>query len=836
MFVPVSSIVNRFLRLVTYLFCCWSAFVQATLPEEECALFDDWVATSNCRNLCHGYYVEPTVNFPGQSQEFLAKQPITVTADQGEFLPDGESILIGNVHLTQGNRQLRADRAFIHRTAEKNALDKIRVEGHVRLTEPGIRVDGTYGEYDVPAEMQMLENTAFRFYEKQARGTAKTTLLQGQNRMILRKATYTTCAPGQDTWELRARKVVLNKETGRGQATHARLHIENIPVFYVPYLDFPIDNRRQTGFLYPDYGSSNQSGSIFSLPFYWNMAPNYDATLTTRLLTERGVEEQVVFRYLLPNNSQGSIQAGLLPNDRKYLAFRNQSLNFHPGIGNTDPRITALNKTVSRRALRVDHSSRFNPNWALNLQYQTVGDDNYFMDLGSNLGLAETVQLLQLTELLYQDEYWTAQTRVQQYQTLHPFNGPSTAEVYRKLPQIAAQNSCPDLPYGFESQGNGDFTRFTHKILPVSGSSVTTGDRFHLRPGLIYPIVTPGWYIKPRIQFDILTYSLALSTTAVQLNQPAHPTRTVPMFDVDSGLIFERYFRLCQTPFIQTLEPRFYYLYVPYRNYNPLPNFDTSHAPFDYNQLYRDNRFTGFDRVGDANQVTVGVSTRFLESKTGSEKLLLSIGQILYFEDRRVTACNPLTTPNCVAIESPPLPNGKQRRFSPLAGIARAPLSDCFIVNANVEWDPYKERVNKGSFFVQYRPSDLTVANVGYQYLRYNVANLSPITNLPQKLEQTDTSLAWRLTEQWRVLGKWHYDIKNQHTNDFLVGIEQQGCCTALRFSFTRFLLPNAGQIRYTDAFLIQFVFKGFTSVGNKDMGSYLKRSIPGYVWHGEDL
>ncbi len=680
------------------------AFANAT---KEPYVFDDWVSTPNSHKLCHGYYLEQPIPSLGSFTPNLQNQPITITSEQAQFYSEGNSTLTGHIHVIDGTRQVFSDVATIHRDSSKpKPIDYIKADGHVKITEPGLRIDGTKAEVLLEQDTDIIENANFRLYDRHARGIADHITIRNKNRMILKSATYTTCNPFQNTWVLKAKNVDLNKKTGRGRARHARLYVKGIPVFYLPYIDFPIDNRRQTGFLYPTFGVTNRSGVELGTPFYWNIAPNYDATLTPRVYSKRGLELQGQFRYLLPN-SQGELEGSFLPNDRAYRKFRQDSLSFHPGIPTKDPRITALNTGNNREALRAKHSTTFNEHWSTNIQYNSVRDDNYFMDFGSNIGIASTTQLLQQGDISYQGNYWNMQTRLQQYQTLHPFEGPPEADIYKRLPQIAFQNSVSDLPFGLQWSMPGEFSHFLHKPEPISGNTFTIGDRFHLRPAISLPIQQLAWFIKPRLQWNFLAYSLGVGSNDRNTIKP-HSAQTLPMLDLDSGLIFERNLAVKKERYIQTLEPRLYYLYVPFRNQSALPAFDTFYSGFDYNQLYWDNRFTGLDRVGDANQVTSGLTSRFFNEKTGSECLSLTAGQIWYFQERRVNTCTP-NDKNCITNQ---LPNQK-RHHSSLVGLARYAIQETWTMRANVEWDPYRKRTDKKAHSVQYHPDELSVLNIG---------------------------------------------------------------------------------------------------------------------------
>lgn len=791
--------------------------------------FDDWVESCEPDNLCGGYYCEEPPPHPDASDSFLAKQPITVTASHAEFTQEGSSLLRGNVHLIQGNRQVKADSATICRDPKTKKIDTIRARGAIRILEPGLRLEGEEAYISLPTDVKTLSDARYRIYSRHARGTARAMTAFSNTRLFLQDATYTTCKPYQNNWELRASLVNLNRITGKGYARAARMYLRNIPVFYFPSVTFPIDKRRETGFLFPAIGRSRNSGFELATPFYWNLAPNYDATITPRVLSKRGMDFQGQFRYLLPYG-EGELLAGLLPYDDAYYSFKKQK-QLIPDYPANDPRTRALLRgNNSRTAFFAKHNSQFNRNWSGNINYNIVGDDNYFMDLGTTLFAAGNTQLLQQAQLNYQDEYWKVFSRVQSHQTLHPYYGPLNTEVYRRLPQIAFVNECYDLPCGFEWLSQGELSNFTHTRNAFTAEPVTTGGRYFLRPGLGYSYRRPWMFFKPRLQFDMMSYSLALSSEDRRNRQAVNPKRTLPILDVDTGLIFEKNVKLGECPYVQTLEPRAYYLYVPYQNQNNFPNFDSSYPGFDYNLLYRDNRFNGFDRLGDANQITLSATTRFLTAAGGSEQLSLTAGQIYYFQPPRVTLGNSLLNPAVFDRELP----FRNKHLSPLVGLGRLKCDEQWFAIASLEWNMYRKDISKAAFWVQYHPTDLTVFNLGYQYLQHNPVVNFPRNQLSQHLKQIDASAAYELTHEFRLLGQWNYDLQNRRSNTALLGLEHQGCCTAFRVSWVTYLLPNAGIREYNTGIFFQFVFKGFSSVGHREIGGTIAKSIPGYEWRGD--
>lgn len=879
--VVVKRTFNHFILFVICLLTIFNVKAECGLGDHP-ACFKDWIVSPETHPLCGGYFYEVPRPFPQQTITVLPNQPVTITAERGQFNQTGPTTLEGNIHLIQGNRQILADEAKIFRNPNSGKVEQIEALGHVQIMEPGFRLFGPKAKIDELKDIKTLRCAEYRLFDRQAHGTADCITTFGSERMIMDEASYTTCSPLEETWILRAKKIMLNRVTGRGQSYHARLYFKKVPIAYLPYFDFPIDDRRQTGFLYPRVDITSNSGFELAAPFYWNMAPNYDATITPRFLSRRGLDLISRFRYLSASSS-GYIQGSILPQDRAYKSFRKEHLLSHPNIANNDPRIQGLRRGgITRRSLFTHHDARFNPNLGGSLDYQYVSDDNFFMNLGNSLEAANSTQLLRQGHLVYTDWHNSAFLKVQEFQTLHPFEGPIVVDPYRRMPQINFRNVYPDLESGIEWAVTADYTHFTHKKNPFDGHRFTTGDRGFMRPSLAYPIVTSCSFIKPRLQWNFLAYSLTRSPMDICRHKPKHPTLSVPIVDIDSGLIFERNTSVCNTPYVQTLEPRAYYLWVPCRRQDNLPNFDTTLSGFDFNQLFRDNRFSGLDRVGDANQVTLALTTRFLLDETGIEKLTATLGQIYYFKKRFVTLCDfgdpffresdlsrknlcmrentcgrenqncrensccngcrhachgkksrhcsSQAVPGCIRRELPDY----NKHFSNYVGLLRYRLQEDWTFNSTGQWNPNKSRVDEAAFWLQYKPDELNVWNIGYLYLRHNPVQVDPITGLPRSLDQAEGSFAHLLNENWRLLGRVQFDLRLHRANEIIAGIEYQGCCTALRLSVQRYLQPNdfrEGLRKYKNGIYIQFVFKGLGSLGGSKINSVLIRSIPGYRW-----
>ena len=477
--------------------------------------------------------------------------------------------------------------------------------------------------------------------DSQARGSAKTALVEGKEVSHYEGITYTTCRPGNDDWRLEASKLTVDRRTGVGTVRHGTLRFGNLPVAYLPYGSFPIDGRRKSGFLVPSLGTSDGTGIEIETPYYFNLAPNYDATLTPRLLSKRGLMPGGQFRYLTETH-RGELLAEILPNDRDSSP--------------SDP--------DTRGAVSYQHQGRLAPrlNTDINLNY--VSDDNYLEDFGNNLDIASTRQLERRGDLRYRGEDWSLLGRLQYYQTVDR-NIANEDRPYSRLPQFLFLLDKPNQHFGLTYHLDTEYDYFDH-----SDSNQVVGHRFALEPGISLPLRRSYGHLIPKLFAQYRYYDLNNS----EEGQGDSPSLTIPTFSLDSGLVFERQTDWFRNDSTQTLEPRLFYLLTPYKNQDDLPVFDTSLVGFNFNSLFRENRFTGRDRIGDANQLTAALTSRTLSESTGTELLRASLGQIYYFRDRDVQLPDePVASDNS----------------SILAAETAARISADWSTRANLFWNPH---------------------------------------------------------------------------------------------------------------------------------------------------
>lgn len=658
-------------------------------------------------------------------------------------------MLTGNVDIVKDNQRLLADRVIYDKQK-----DRADAEGNVLLLQEGIQIKGTRGYKQIEGEQAEFENARFLIPERNGRGSADTIFVENAEQTHLTSTSYSTCPPGNQDWELRADKLKLDKQEGTGTARDVSLRFKRVPFFYTPYMSFPIDDRRKSGFLLPSYGSTDNTGTDISIPWYWNIAPNRDATLTLRNMSRRGVQLGAEYRYL-HQNSGGQLAFEVLPDDQVY--------------------------GDDRGLITYTHHADYGDYWSNEVLLNNVSDDNYFTDLGENLSLTSITHLERRIDLTHTRANWSLRTRLQNYQ---PVN---SAKTYQRLPQVTLTTTFPGVSNGLNYYLTGEFVRFDHK------DDVVDGERLDLYPAVAYDYNQIAYYFRPKLGLHYTRYSLNNPTAG----NPDNPSRTVPVFSIDSGLFLERDSRWGGRKLLHTLEPRLFYLYTPYRDQGGIPTFDTGELTFSSAALFRENRFSGADRQGDANQVSLGITTRFIDQDSGFEYLHATIGEIFYLEDRRVTnGADSLQTNN----------------RSDLVADLTANLSRNASISGNLQWDPYQEHVGKSSLTFQYRSDERHILNARYRQER-------------SSQEQVDLSGYWPLSQHWSGIARYYYSLRDERTLEGVAGLEYDSCCWSLRFVARRYASDG---IIASNAFFIQLNLKGLTSIGDKPT-SFLEEGIFGY-------
>ena len=662
-----------------------------------------------------------------------------------------EWLLQGNVQIDKSGKRLLADQVtYFSKTGRAVA------EGNVILQQPGLTIRGESGEILINGNTGEIHNSRYELPSRAAWGTADSIYVLDPKHTRLVNITYTTCLPTKKDWELHADQIVLDQEKSVGVARQVVLRFKNVPVFYTPYMSFPLDDKRKSGFLVPSLGHTDINGTIVATPYYWNIAPNRDATITPRYYANRGAQLGLEYRYL-HENGKGMLAGEYLPDDE---------------LTNDD-----------RGVFSYQHNSHYANGWSLDANLNHASDRDYFKDLGGTLLLSSITNLEQRIDLGWRKDTWRFRTRVQNFQPVGDTN-----ETYRRLPQLLLDGAPEGKVDGLDFPIHAEMVRFDHE------NDVTTGNRFDLYPAVRYDYRQPGYFVTPKAGLRYTRYDTDDPTNTL----PDSKTRTLPVFSMDSGLFFERNDRFAGRDVVHSLEPRLFYLYVPNRNQDALPVYDTARYTFSFAQMFRENRFTSADRVGDANQLTLAITHRSLDTHTGDEIFRIGLGQILYFRDREVTLPNR--------------PVGIQSSSEMIAEIG-AHFGQHTIATAATQWDPDQEEISRSSARLQFRSDNQHILNLSYRYEK-------------DDFEQTDMSFIWPISQKWTGIGRWNYALDDNRTQGLLLGVQYETCCWLARIIGRSYILDEDED--RTQSILLQLQFKGLGNFGNK-IDELLERTIFGY-------
>ena len=698
----------------------------------------------------------------------LAPGDVHIAADDADLDAEGVSILEGNVEITRDDQQVRAD--YVQFNQLDNTAD---LEGNIQYWDESIYLEADKAHIEFNTDTGQFENTKYTIKDNRGRGKSADLEMKIGIESNLKDADYSTCDPANKFWALSAGEIHLDHVEEWGSAKNVVLKIKGVPVFYSPYMSFPLSKKRKTGFLTPGLGSSNRNGVEARTPFYWNIAPQMDATLTPRLLTDSGVMLMGEFRHM-SKNSESEIRAEYLPSDNQF-------------------------DDKDRNLLGVKHQHKFAGRGRFSLDYNRVSDKEYFEDFGSSLEITSTRFLRQRGDISYGGSWWNARARLENYQTVDRTIA-AVDRPYKRLPQINFNAHSPGGNNKFRYTLRSEFTYFDRGDDDANSVDNVIGSRLDLLPSISYPYRTASTFLTPKLGLRYTQYDLH-STSSFK----SSPSRLLPILSVDSGVFLERDFSLFGKPSLQTLEPRLFYLYIPEENQDDLPVFDTGLYNFSFDSLFREDRFSGKDRVGDANQFTLAVTSRLIDHDTGKEKGYLSLGQIYYLHDRDVT-----------------LPGVEKRdeNSSPIVAELGVALLKHWKFRGNLQWDPHNNKTEKLLAQVQYKPASNKVVNLSYRVRR-------PSTNLRGiDVEQSDISFHWPLKKNWSMIGRWNYAIPENRSLEIFGGVEYDSCCWGFRAVARRFLNDINGN--FDTGIFLQLELKGLSGIGRKTV-DFLKQKIPGY-------
>ncbi len=678
--------------------------------------------------------------------------PLFLTADRIESTAPGIIEASGTVEARQGGQNFFADWLRYN-----TPLNLVEARGRVRLEQPALLVNGDSLKLDLDDYSGELTQPVYQFTAQPGRGNADRIDFVDKEHYKLQDATYTTCPVDNDDWYLEVNALDIDKSRNVGTARNASLHFLGVPILYTPWMDFPLSNARKTGILAPTFGTTQRSGVDILVPYYLNLAPNYDATLYPRLMSKRGVQLGGEFRYLL-NDFHGVNRLEYLPNDNV--------------VGR------------SRWSVALNNIYRLNATTEAGMLFNRVSDDDYFRDLSNLLAVTSIVHLDREAWLTTQHPNWYAELRAQRFQTLQDSTSPTPIlEPYARLPQ-ARLGVTRTFGNGLEFKLDSEATRFAHPTL-------VEGTRVLAYPTLRLPLTNSFGFLTPQIGWHSTYYALD-DRAPVQ-----HISRSLPIFSLDSGVVFDRPFRFARRDYEQTLEPRAYYVYAPYRDQSAIPVFDTAQLDFSYAQMFTENQFIGGDRVNDANQLTVAVTSRFTEAASGLERLQVTLGQRYYFSAQQVTL--PGITP-------------RSSNATDLLAAVSGQITRDWRVDTAWQFDTQNGTTIRQNLGVSYRPAPGRVVNLGYRFI-------------DQTTEQVDLSAQWPLGKRWYGMFRYNYSFQDNKLVEGLAGLEYNGGCWALRGVLQRLATKED---QSTDAFFIQLELNGMGRIGSNPL-DVLKHSVPGY-------
>jgi LPS-assembly protein len=701
------------------------------------------------------------------------QKPATfVLGDTTSGTTDQDLAAKGSAEVRRNTFVIKAD--ALHYDQDTDMADAY---GRVHLNNNGAVFAGPEAHMRVDSSEGYMSAPKYHFNVTGGSGSAERVDLLDSERSVFTKGTYTACScTDNPAWYLKGTEFDFDTGADEGVVYNSVLFFQGVPIFASPWMSFPLSGERRSGILPPTFSLSSSNGFELALPYYFNIAPNRDLTLTPRLISKRGVQLQANFRYLSPTYS-GSITGEYLPDD--HLTHTN------------------------RYALYIQHNQNFGNGFGGYIYYNKVSDNTYPEDLSSSVS-----QFMNGTQLLYQQEAgltynngpWSVLAREQHWQTLTPSVAP-----YGREPQLNVKYAKYNVG-GFDYGAEADYTNFR-----ITTADLTQGQRVMFNPYLSYSAVGPGYFVTPKVQLHLASYNLNNISSDVPVGTPKNFTESIPTFSFDTGLIFDRSVRLFGQDYIQTLEPRIYYVYTPYRNQAFAPLFDTAESDFGLAEIFTPNTFVGNDRIADANRLTAAITTRFINPETGDERARFVIAQQYYFQDQRVTL-----TPNQTSA---------QATHSDLILGASLKLGAGFASETAFQYNADNNQLVKTSVGFGFSPASGKVINVAYRYTRANTT----LDNTP--INQVLISGQWPLSHHVYGVGRFNYDLGGHRIVDGLIGLQYDADCWTLGAGIQRYAngLNTSGQNQSSTRFLAQLTLKGLSTVDNGLIPAF-RAGVAGYT------
>ena len=723
------------------------------------------------------------------SAEDLATQKQSTEISEGSIEIEGNSLETlldrrmkakGNAILKKGNTTIKAEVIEYDEVSEK-----IITTGNTNIDLESMSLRGSKLSLKLSDETGQMDDASFIFKnadkpEKSVikrgvvvtkrsydfRGDAKAIFFEGENKKRLQSSRITTCEADSDDWYIKSSNMEVNTKTDRVNASNAILEFKGLPVLYTPSIDFSLNKNRKSGFLSSTFGTTSQSGFEFRVPYYFNISPNMDATLTARYLGKRGPLADGEFRYLTEN----------------YSGFNQLQYMNHDQSSGQD----------NRYYVKLDHQHKFNNGWSASYNYQKVSDDTYFSDLATMIQVTSVVNLPQRANINYAGETWKFNALTEKYQTLtNASNSP-----YQRLPQLNLSGRKDFDSYILDLKSQWAYFDRDEKFT-YGPNEKPTGSRLSITPGISVPFTKTYGYIKPKLSANVRSYNLNNSSIG-------NKDIFTPIVSVDSGMYFDRTVNLLNQNFTNTLEPRLFYVYIPYKDQSALPNFDTGLADLNMQTLFSENQYNGQDRINDANQLTASITSKFID-KNGKERLSGILAQRYYFEDRKIFGTGL---------------NAKKANSDIFMG-ATARLANSLNLDAMFQYDPDSSKLLRSTLSSRYNPEPGKILNLSYRMIE-NVSDIN------QDLKVFNAAGQWPLGNRFYSIARYNYDLKTSQTIEVLGGVEYDGGCWVARTIFDRISLPTNPEPNYT--FFMQLELNGLGTIGSdaRKLNNFLYRNVPG--------
>lgn len=708
-----------------------------------------------------------------------------VSAERIEGNPEDELHLIGNAEIRRGGTVLKADRiTYVQRT------DEVTATGNARVTRQGASFSGPSMKFRITSRQGSMEDAEWEFAPRNLRGCAKNVKFLSGDQTTLEDVKVTTCRRDDEAWFIRLNDLEIDEYDRSATGTGATLHFQGVPIFGAPWFSFPISSERRSGVLTPTYGMSSTRGVDIAVPYYVNLAPNYDWTITPRMMTKRGLMIGNEARLLLPY-FKGEASINYLNDDKEF--------------------------GDSRYGMRVQTEYQ-RDKLGFTIDYNRVSDDDYISDFAGDIRESSEAVLPQDYALTWSERNWKSALRVNKNQTLKldaedlEDGLKQTPKPFEREPQFIINGYYGDVA-GFELSTVLEATRFTH-------DNMMDGSRFVLDQSVSYPIRGAGWFVVPKGRVIGTWYDLQHEDrnreNGVIYYQDNNPSRVSPIFSLDTGLVFERDSSWFGRDAYQTLEPRLFYAYSPYRDQSDIPIFDTSIADLNFATLFTENAYAGYDRVSEANQLTVALSTRYIDKASGLEIFRAGIGQRQYFGDQRVDFIN--TTAERNYFNGQDTAGLRTDRRSDLLASVGARLTRTITANATAQYSSSQSELQKINTGLRWQPRPMSSMALYYRYNRTAVAK-------EDQIKQIDFAMQWPLTERLYGLFRYNYSLHQNKPIEVIGGVEYHHDCWTMRFAAQRYTTSSNED---ETNFFLQLELTGLGSIGVSPLAE-LRRNIKAY-------